>query len=367
MKLWKRGILALALLSIVPLGVAVAVAVSYRGSSFAEVWKQIASDPYPTTPKTHLLSTQGRLQVLPHYEVRFSRFYEGRGHLPSPGSIINGDGLKDLPRIVDLLSSAAYRTLHNREDLIRFGGPKLLHPNGACLAGTWRITRDNPFTGGFAKGTNARVIVRTSVALSNTDRGAKRAFGMALKMFFNAEDPTRPIAETQKVETANIFLVDNLNGTREPYYTHARLTNRPVEPRPHSLREVRLLAAIGKALRLNDKSPTRRQVYPISRLGVSGAHQARTPYELLVWGGHDPKSDSPLRERDQNVERADFRDEVRPSLRPDGHLYFNLYVRARGEKTWLYIGYLDLDRYAASVSCDQRLHFSHPWWLDALG
>src|SRR5262249_4676671 len=108
-------------------------------SSFAEVWQQVASDPYTR---------------LPHDRVTLASFYGG---------------------FHDYLQDASKRTLWSKADLLpRFD--KLVHPNGVCLAGTWSITADTPWSGYFKKGSHALIIVRASDALGQSERGHYRAF-----------------------------------------------------------------------------------------------------------------------------------------------------------------------------------------------
>jgi hypothetical protein len=106
-------------------------AAPYTGSSFREVWSQVASDPYAT---------------LPHYQVTLGSFF---GFFQ------------------DHLLDASRRTLDDHSDVLP-PFRKLLHPNGVCLAGTWNITEETPYTGYFRKGG------RTSEWSSSVRRDASR-------------------------------------------------------------------------------------------------------------------------------------------------------------------------------------------------
>src|SRR5256885_10584429 len=96
---------------------------AYAGSSFGEVWNQVASDPYAE---------------LPHYAVTVTSFF---GFLENK------------------ILEASRRTLADHSDLLpRFR--KLLHPNGVCLAGTWNITAPTPWSGYFRQGSHGPFIAR---------------------------------------------------------------------------------------------------------------------------------------------------------------------------------------------------------------
>src|SRR6478735_5505844 len=80
--------------------VAAAAETPYVGSTFGDVWGEVASNPYAD---------------LPHQSVSVGRFFSG---------------------FHNVLKDAAVRTINDRHDLLpRFD--KLLHPNGICLRGTW--------------------------------------------------------------------------------------------------------------------------------------------------------------------------------------------------------------------------------------
>ena len=96
------GILCCAALAALP---AIADAADYEGTTFSEVWDDIASDPY---------------EVLPQYEVTLERMFDHVGWFP-----------------VNRILEASKRTLENSEDLYPIG-VKLVHANGVCLAGKGR-------------------------------------------------------------------------------------------------------------------------------------------------------------------------------------------------------------------------------------
>ncbi len=295
---------------------AAAARTSYQGSTFEEVWDQVASDPY---------------DELPRYRVTLGSFF---GFL------------------TDHLLAASRRTLADKRDLLPYFR-KLLHPNGICLAGLWEITEDNPYTGYFRPGSTALVIARASVALSETRRGELRAFGFAAKLF-----PT--LDGDERVATANFFTIENLGGTLRDFFVDAENTNDIVVINPTTVL-VQYSGVAATALTdfaiadetLDPTQPTIRQVYPVSELGEPYAEAVYTPKWIMITG--DPEV--------ERVTADDFRDELRVSRYPGG-LRFQILVANEGSrlgsKEWQRIGHIDFYEDAVSESCDHRLHFTHP-------
>ncbi len=288
----------------------------YRGSSFDDVWSQVASDPYAR---------------MPHDVVTLGSFF---------GFAQNK------------LLNASVRTLNDRRDLLpRF--QKLLHPNGLCLAGTWNITEASRYTGMFRQGTQALFIGRASTALTNTEAGTYRAFGIAGKVF-----PT--LDPAAQVETANFFAIEDLGGTLREHYLDAVQTNDIINV---SLTTATVwnsgvgaaaVAAFTWADRATD--PTRiayRPLYPLAEAGVASSSRTFAPRWIAITGaGETPR-----------VDALDFRDELRVASYPSG-LRFEIWVANQGtrvgRKAWQYLGYIEATDDALTDSCDHRLHFSHP-------
>ena len=138
----------------------------YEGSAFEAIRTLLLQDPYAQ---------------LPHYEVTGTLFG------PSGG------------RPENRLRAAAIRTLSNNADVFDFpAGQKLFQPNGICFMGRWEIDQGSPYDGYFSNPSRGLLIVRASVTLSETQRGARRAFALAGKLF-----PT--LDRTAVVHTANFF------------------------------------------------------------------------------------------------------------------------------------------------------------------
>ncbi len=289
---------------------------AYQGSSFDEVWQQVASDPYAD---------------LPHDTVTLASFY---GFL------------------VDHLLAASRRTLADHRDLLPYFR-KLVHPNGICFAGEWVITEPNPYSGYFRAGSRGLIVARASTALSETRRGQYRAFGFAGKIF-----PT--LDPGQVVQTANFFTIENLGGTLRDYFLDAESTNDilGVNATPAVVQYSGVGGAVIADFNLADPQldPTLvavRQLYPISEIGEADASAVRTPQWLMITGAPEVP----------RVLADDFRDELRLANYPGG-LRFDILVSDQGTrvgpKVWTRIGYIEVDEDAVSQSCDHRLHFSHP-------
>jgi hypothetical protein len=288
----------------------------YAGSSFSQVWSQVASDPYTQLPRDRV--TLG------------SFFGFLRNHL----------------------YEASRRTLTTRDDLLPWFR-KLVHPTGICLAGTWNITADTPWSGHFKKGTRALFIARASDAFGNTERGHYRAFGFAGKIF-----PT--LDPNAVVETANIFTIEDLGGTLRDHFLDAQNENDilKISITPQAVWSTGIGAAALKAFAAADRTidptqPTIRQLYPIAELGEPEPDEAREPRWILITGDAGVP----------RVDKVDLREELRVANYPRG-LRFVIYaadVGVRdGAKAYVPIGHIQITADATSDSCDHRLHFPHP-------
>ncbi len=306
-------------------GMAMAFAVSapvsaapYQGSSFQDVWSVAQEGPY---------------SVLPEEKVTLSSFYSG---------------------VVDKLQQSSSRTLASQEDVLpRF--QKLLHRNGICLAGTWNITEETPYSGYFRKDSTGLIVMRASAALSQIHRGQKRAFGIAGKIF-----PTADVNDPQRYKTANFFVIDNLGGTYTPNFLDTSMTNdiTAINFTLANLGQTGILAAAVKAFGLAEAPLvplTVRQLYEISSLGESADARIVTPMFIRIQG--QPGG--------YRSEFSDFRDDLRISAN-GGSYRFDISVAGNGlfgfEKKWQKIGYIEVTEDVASEGCDHQVHFHHPKW-----
>jgi hypothetical protein len=281
---------------------------AYSGSSFAEVWDQVKSDPYP----------------LPANRVTLASFFAGMRY--------------------QLLRSGRRTIADQRDILPQFN--KLIRPNGIALAGTWTITEESPYTGFFARGAKGLIIARASVAFGRTERGSYRSFGMAGKLF-----PT--VDRDKRTATANFFVIDDNGGTLTPSYLDAELlTHAKLSINRGSLAHLPLLIAITVAQRIADTHSEVRQLYPIARAGGVDAEDARAPELMMIRADTAARAGAP-----------DFRDELRVALYDGKVLPFGIFVRDDARHAWQRLGRIEFTDDVVSNSCDHRLHFSHPKWI----
>ena len=284
------------------------LAFSYDGSTFDDVWSEIEAKPYAEFTET---------------KVTLKSFY---GYAKE-----------------NLLAKSAMRTVSDREDILPYF-TKLLHPNGICLRGRWKITEETDYSGYFKKNSEALIISRASTTISNTDRGSFRGFGLAGKIF-----PT--MNPSEKVKTANFFQIDNLIGTYAKRYSDVTMTNEPELLPPVSLGVLslaRIGVAVSKSLSSADDNPGLRQVYSISELGEKNLDKIKTPKYLST----------SVDTRQIKSNGKDFRDELQEHLDLNGEIRFLVKV-SEDKINWKTIGYISFDELISSQACDHRLHFHH--------
>ena len=277
-----------------------------------DVWSQVTSDIYET---------------LPQDTVSYSKLFDGAR---------------------DLIFENAQRTLIERADIIA-PFQKLAHPNGVCVRGLWEINNSNIYSGYFKDGSKALIIARASSAMSNTKRGETRAFGMAGKIF-----PTLDDTEIQTQPSANFFVIDDLGGTKAPYFTDVELTNEPdVSFTGSVFASLAYGLKVASAFSDADDNSGIRQLYEISNLGEVDGSTVITPKWMKITA----------QEGQTAFGVDDFRDEF--TLKQKQVLIFNISVTSieiNGSKHWQKIGTMTFDTSVTSYSCDHRLHFHHPKW-----
>ncbi|MFP3939394.1 MAG: hypothetical protein ACLF0P_03725 [Thermoanaerobaculia bacterium] len=238
--------------------------------------------------------------------------------------------------ILQFLNDSA-RNMHDRRD-IRPYYDKLIHANGVCFAGRWRIDRPSPYTGYFATGSEGLLVARASVAGPLIKRGHRRSFGIAGKVF-----PT--LDPDEKVWVGNFVTVSHLSGSRAKHITEIEMLNNPtvgLDPAANLINRV--------IFRVMDTRPGYRQLFPISTLGVPPGEPVVTPDLLMLR----------VAEGTPQIDAEDFRDELRLEHYPDGKLVYEIHVKNFDEEAWTRLGVLELTEYAISEGSDKRLHFWIP-------
>jgi hypothetical protein len=263
-------------------------------------------------------------------------------------------GLRDLRSWLKqaALLRASRRTLDTRADLLP-PFRKLVHPYGISLRGTWRITKETPYSGYFATGSDALIIARASDAVGESRPGKLRFLGLAGKLY-----PTTNVHHKQLLKTANFFTLENLGGSHTQRFTEASLSNDllPIVPHLGVGMDTLLGAVLGPVFALADRTldPAQlmiRQLYPIAELGEANPERAYGPRFLKLVG-------TPT---DNGLTSSDLRRELDMKHHPYG-IRFEIHVAEGlrvGPKAWQRIGEIHFTDSVASLSGDTRLHFAH--------
>ncbi len=281
-----------------------------QGISFNDVRAQLLSDPY-TGP-------------LPHYKVTIGTMFKGGQNLLRRDSI-----------------SLLYRD----EDLVP-PFQKLVNPLGICFFGKWRITEDLGYTGVFRAGTEYLVVVRCSNLMTNTDRGTRRSFCIAGKIF-----PT--LDPNEVVKPVNVVTIDTLTGTFLDRFTDTAITNEPGQPLNFGLLGM-LLVVLNSVWVFSrvDSTPTHRPLDALIAQGLKPNEIPKGPWWIQFLGAKDiGRSDA-----------VDFRDELRLKNYKDGRLRFDISAAEKttsGQRPWRRIGEIDLNEEVCSYSGDHRIRFHH--------
>ena len=322
----------------------------YNGSRFSEVVAALFANPYQ-----RVWGGPGE-PPLPVHEVTFQRVF---GALISFGP--------------DQFFRACERTLDSRADLRwgpdRKGFRRLVHPNGVCLIGRWRITGPTDYTGYFKSGSDALAIARYSTCCTDTRRGQSRSLSMVGKLF-----PTTDPNHAEPLRTANFMTQEDIGGSRTEFFNDIELRNAPDTTASHRGGGFAILLKVGLTFGRVDNRPSMRQLYPIAELGKPPGTPTRAPefMRLLV---------SPGQPRIQGAD-LDFRDEVMAQIfdrgdpTPKRTLTFNVEVTDQGATTgpafrerrtfkdWRQVGTLTFDNAVISYNGDSVIHFSHPTWRE---
>jgi hypothetical protein len=322
---------------------------AYNGSRFAEVRNAIFANPYQP------VWTRDGSAPLPIYKVTLSSVLRG----------ILSFGKRYL------FQQAIERTVDSHADL-RWGADgkgfrRLLHPNGICLTGRWKITEETEYSGYFRKGSEALTVGRYSTCCTETRRGHTRSLALVGKLF-----PTADENDPQPHRTASFFTQQDIAGEHTDYINDAELRNAPDVHAWRRGRGVPILLLTGIVFQRVDKEPAQRQLYQIAELGKAADEPIRSPkYMRLLIAPEQPRIVG---------EALDFRDEVMAQIfdygdtMPKRSLTFNIEVTDEGTahgpglsqhvtfSNWRRIGSLTFDNAVASYNGDFVIHFNHPTW-----
>jgi hypothetical protein len=321
----------------------------YGGSRFREVVEALFANPYQ-----RVWGGQGEA-ALPVHEVTLGSVL--RGLLPFGKNYLFRQATE---RAVD--SGADLRWGPDRK-----GFRRLLHPNGVCLIGQWRITEKTQYSGHFATGSRALAITRYSTCCTETRRGHTRSLSMVGKLY-----PTLDPNHATPLRTANFITQQDIGGADTDFINDAELLNAPDTTASRRGGGVPILMTTGLVFMRVDKQPTIRQLYQIAELGKPTGKPTQTPeFMRLLVAPNQPKIAG---------EGLDFRDEVMAQIFDRGDpvpkrtLTFNIEVTDEGStsgtalrqrrtfQNWRPIGALTFDNAVVSYNGDSVIHFNHPTW-----
>jgi hypothetical protein len=266
---------------------------------------------------------------------------------------------------------ASERALDSAADLRwgpdRKGFRRFVHPNGICLTGRWRITEDTPYSGHFARGSDALVVARYSSGASGNRRGQVRSFALVGKLF-PTTDPDHPTP----LRTANFITQEDIGGARTRSINEAVLRNAPdvtvFRRGPAGSMLIKQAVVFNRV----DQEPTLRQVYPIAELGKPAHEATRAPafMQLLLAPGQPVIPGDDLDYRDEVMAHIfDPGDPVPRRLltftinvTDDGTTHGTAFRVRRTFANWRQIGVLAFDNAVVSYNGDHVIHFTHPTW-----
>jgi hypothetical protein len=321
----------------------------YAGSRFSEVKNALFENPY------HKVWGADGNAPLPMYQVTLGSALRGISPFGQPYRFRQA-----VERTVD--SSADLRWGPDRK-----GFRRILHPNGICLTGRWRITQETSYSGYFRNGSQALVVGRYSTCCGETRRGHARSLSLVGKLF-----PTTDPGHAEPLRTASFITQEDIGGDYTDHINDAELLNAPNTTAWRRGAGAPVLLITGALLSLFDKKPTIRQLYEISELGKPKEEPTRAPTFMRL-------RVAPEQPRIQGAS-LDFRDEVMAQIydrgdpTPKRTLTFHIDVTDEGEtrglpiyerrtfRNWRQIGDITFDAAVASYNGDFVIHFHHPTW-----
>lgn len=296
----------------------------------------------------------------------------GEPELPNEAPTIVSVFGRLLKRIWDhRFEHAAARAVDSAADLRwgpdRKGFKRLLHPNGICLTGRWHITEDNPYSGYFARGSEALVVGRYSSGASGNRRGQVRSHALVGKLF-----PTTDPDHATPLRPANFITQEDIGGERTASINDAVLRNAPDVTVFRRGPSGTLLVKVASVFRRVDQEPTIRQVYQIAELGKPAGQPTRAPafMQLLVAPGHPVIPGADLDYRDEVMAQIFDPGDPVPrrtltftiNVTDDGTTHGTPFRVRRTFANWRQIGVLVFDNAVASYNGDAVIHFTHPTW-----
>ena len=141
------------------------------------------------------------------------------------------------------------------------GFRRIVHPNGICLTGRWRITTPTDYSGYFTTGSEALTIGRCSNCCTETQRGRNRSLSMVGKLF-----PTTDPDHAEPVRTASFFTQQDIGGGSEDFINDIELRNAPNTTAWRRGLGLPILLITGATFARVDRMPSIRQLYEVAEL-----------------------------------------------------------------------------------------------------
>ncbi len=313
----------------------------YAGSRFRDVVDVLFANPYQ-----RVWGAAGE-PPLPIYDVTLGRLFRGGFVKASARALDSGADLRWGPD--------------------KKGFRRLVHPNGVCLIGRWKITAETPYSGYFSARSEALVVARYSTCCTRTERGQVRSLALVGKLF-----PTLDPEHAAPLKTANFITQEDIGGASTTYLNDAELRNAPDVTVSRRGSGAPLLLAVAASFNRVDQQPSIRQLYPIAELGKASGQPTRAPeFMRLMVAPNQPRIPG---------ETIDFRDEImaqifdRGDAVPKRTLDFSIETTDEGQtagpniklrrtfQNWRTIGTLTFNNAVISYNGDCVIHFTHPTW-----
>jgi len=324
---------------------------AYVGSRFSEVRAALFANPYQK------VWGGASEPPMPVYDVTLASVLRGAPPFGPPY----------------FFRQAVARAVDSRADLRwgaeRRGFRRIIHPNGICLTGLWKITEQTSYSGYFQSGSRALAVGRYSTCCNETRRGHERSLSLVGKLF-----PTTDPEHRELLRTATFITQQDLGGDRTDYINDAELRNAPNTTSWRRGFGAPILLVEAILFNLTDKEPTQRQLYQIAELGKPDEEPTRAPaFMRLLVDSAQPRIPG---------EGLDFRDEIMAQIydrgdpAPKRSLTFHIEITDEGSThgpaffqrrrfaNWRRIGRLVFGEAVASYNGDFVIHFNHPTWRD---
>jgi len=284
---------------------------------------------------------------------------------PSYSSGTYPDLTSDFKQFFLPLKHAAHRALTDPTEVSNADFRHILHPNGICLRGTWKMDNygGTPYTGYFRPGTAAPLIVRASThgynVMVNTQH--YNSFGFVGRIFQNdGPDKADFITQTDLggVAAKSFFQSDAMNAP-------------PVSPfhrKQHPLDvEVTKFLTTGAVFSSEDSNNSNRQVYTIAELGKGDEPTHAPPFmKFALSKTNIPAPNGPMDFRSEILANLPFTVEVDVSDDPGENSRLFGRKLAPNSPAWRRIGEVTFDAGTVSHACDFRLNIRHSPWRNDL-